>query len=114
MNNPIQPWDMWADIATVVAWLNDHNELDEHEITLRILKLQEEAGEVAEARINQLAQNPRKGKWATENDVAMELCDVMVTAAVALTTITGDPTVARGFLASKLAGLVKRTQGGVS
>lgn len=101
---------MWDDIPTLVAWLNSHNELTDHEITLRILKLSEEVGEVAEARINQLAQNPRKGKWATEDDVAAELCDVIVTAAVALMSLYGDATVARGALAAKIVMLVARAE----
>lgn len=78
-------WDPWDDVETFTRWLNDHNTLDDHEITLRILKLAEEVGEAAEARINQLAQNPRKGKWATESDVIAELCDVIITAMVAIT-----------------------------
>lgn len=103
-------WDMWDDIALLVEWLDSHNELDDHELTLRILKLSEEVGEVAEARINQLAQNPRKGR-ATKADVGGELCDVIVTAAVALTSLLGDPTAAKGFLAAKLGQL--RVRAGV-
>lgn len=105
-----ESWDVWADIETVTAWLNSHNDLTDHEITLRILKIQEEAGEVAEARINQLAQNPRKGKFATEAEVIGELCDVVVTAMVAINSITGDATVSRGFLASRLASVLARVE----
>lgn len=104
-------WDTWADVQILTDWLNDHNDVTDHEITLRILKLSEEVGEVAEARINQLAQNPRKGKWATEQDVIAELCDVIVTAMVAINTITGDPVVSRGHLAAKFTALLARVDG---
>lgn len=49
----------------------------------RILKLQEESGEVAEAVIRFVGANKRKG-WVEEEDVAKELADVVVTAMVAM------------------------------
>jgi NTP pyrophosphatase (non-canonical NTP hydrolase) len=55
---------------------------------LRILKLSEEVGEVAEAVIGATGQNPRKGVTHTWDDVQSELCDVAITALVALRTLT--------------------------
>ncbi|MFJ9818060.1 MazG-like family protein [Streptomyces sp. NPDC101151] len=57
---------------------------------LRILKLSEEVGEVAEAVIGATGQNPRKGVTHTWEDVQAELCDVAITALVALRTLTPD------------------------
>lgn len=39
-----EPADMWPTIRDFVAWLDDANGRDEHEKTLRILKITEEAG----------------------------------------------------------------------
>lgn len=50
----------------------------------QIIKVQEELGEVAEAYVGWAGTNPRKGFTHTRWDVAMELADVMVTAALAI------------------------------
>lgn len=81
----------WATIAELVAWLDRSNGRDDHELTLRILKIGEEFGEVVQARIGQLGQNPRKGSTHTRQDLAGELCDVIVTAMVALGSVVDDP-----------------------
>ncbi|MFF5024574.1 MazG-like family protein [Streptomyces collinus] len=57
-------------------------------VLLRILKLSEEVGEVAEAVLGATGQNPRKGVTHTWEDVQSELCDVAITALVALRTLT--------------------------
>ncbi|MFG2962227.1 MULTISPECIES: MazG-like family protein [unclassified Streptomyces] len=59
-------------------------------VLLRILKLSEEVGEVAEAVIGATGQNPRKGVTHTWDDVQSELCDVAITALVALRTLTPE------------------------
>ncbi|MEU0053871.1 MazG-like family protein [Streptomyces sp. NPDC006309] len=59
-------------------------------VLLRILKLSEEVGEVAEAVIGATGQNPRKGVTHSWEDVQAELCDVAITALVALRTLTPD------------------------
>ncbi|MGW4434802.1 MazG-like family protein [Streptomyces sp. NPDC004596] len=59
-------------------------------VLLRILKLSEEVGEVAEAVLGTTGQNPRKGITHTWDDVQSELCDVAITALVALRTLTPD------------------------
>lgn len=57
-------------------------------VLLRILKLSEEVGEVSEAVIGATGQNPRKGVTHSWEDVQAELCDVVITALVALRTLT--------------------------
>ncbi|MFF3919379.1 MazG-like family protein [Streptomyces sp. NPDC001852] len=59
-------------------------------LLLRVLKLSEEVGEVAEAIIGTTGQNPRKGVTHTWEDVQAELCDVVITALVALRTLTPE------------------------
>ncbi|MFE3327970.1 MazG-like family protein [Streptomyces sp. NPDC059176] len=57
---------------------------------LRVLKISEELGEVAEALHGALGANPRKGASHSWGDVAKELADVIVTAMVALDSVSGD------------------------
>lgn len=83
--------DQWSAIQGLVAWLDRENGRSPDEISLRILKLTEEAGEVAQAWIGVQGQNPRKGVTHTMPQVQDELCDVIVTAAVALASIVGNP-----------------------
>jgi NTP pyrophosphatase (non-canonical NTP hydrolase) len=97
--------DQWAAIRGLVAWLDASNGRSHQEIALRLLKLTEEAGEVAQAWIGTVGQNPRKGASHTMADVEAELCDVIVTAAVALASIADDP---RAVLDGKLAAIVAR------
>jgi len=96
----------WATIHGLVGWLDAANGRTSEEITLRILKLTEEAGEVAQAWIGVQGQNPRKGVTHQRADVADELCDVIVTAAVALTSVAGDPA---AHLNAKLAKIAARS-----
>lgn len=58
---------------------------------MRLLKVTEEAGEAAQAYIGFTGQNPRKGITHDRGDVADELCDVIVTAMVALHSFTEMP-----------------------
>ncbi|MFE5740707.1 MazG-like family protein [Streptomyces celluloflavus] len=54
--------DTWQTIARLAGRLEDHSTLPrEQRILLQLLKIQEEAGEVAEAVIGAMGQNPRKG-----------------------------------------------------
>lgn len=50
----------------------------------RVLKIQEEAGEVAQGVIGFVGANKRKGITHDVEDVAKELADVVITAMVAL------------------------------
>ncbi|MFE2062273.1 MazG-like family protein [Streptomyces sp. NPDC059467] len=77
-------------------------------VLLRILKLSEEVGEVAEAVIGATGQNPRKGVTHTWEDVQGELCDVAITALVALRTLTPD---AEGVFGRHLTRVTERPPG---
>lgn len=58
---------------------------------VRLMKLSEEVGEVMEAYIGVVGANKRKGRVGGPDTVAKELCDVVITAMVALHDWTGDP-----------------------
>ncbi|UCM86936.1 MazG-like family protein [Streptomyces marincola] len=81
----------WTTIKRLVEWL-DANDTHPPELTrlLRVLKIQEEAGEVAEAIHGAMGSNPRKGASHTWTDVEKELCDVILTGMVSLATINPD------------------------
>ena len=86
-----QPAELWAHIEDLWTWVDANRPLDGREgLLLRILKLSEEVGEVAEAVIGATGQNPRKGVTHTWDDVQSELCDVVITALIALRTLTPD------------------------
>ena len=59
-------------------------------MTLRILKVTEEAGEAAGAWIGVLGTNPRKGVTHSRDDVVAELADVVITALVAMDSLGVD------------------------
>lgn len=83
--------DLWSGIDELYAWLDANRPVDGREgLLLRMLKLSEEVGEVAEAVIGATGQNPRKGVTHTWDDVQAELCDVVITALIALRTLTPD------------------------
>ncbi|MGW2930404.1 MazG-like family protein [Streptomyces sp. NPDC001156] len=80
--------DLWKSIDRLHAWLDANRTHDDAEgLLLRILKLSEEVGEVAQAVIGATGQNPRKGTTHDWDDVQAELCDVVITALVALRTL---------------------------
>jgi NTP pyrophosphatase (non-canonical NTP hydrolase) len=75
-------------------------------LAFRVLKLTEETGEAAEALIGATGQNPRKGVTHTMDDLANELCDVALTAMLALAETVPDPDT---YLAQHVARLTDRT-----
>ncbi|MEY9947461.1 MazG-like family protein [Kitasatospora sp. GAS1066B] len=81
----------WQTVRQLVAWLDRANGTGPHETAMRLMKLTEEAGEVVGAYIGLQGQNPRKGVTHTEQQVADELCDVIVSAMVALHRFSPDP-----------------------
>ncbi|MFJ8665643.1 MazG-like family protein [Streptomyces sp. NPDC093600] len=84
--------DTWDTVDRLYAWIAAHRDLPpQQDVLLRILKLSEEVGEVAQAVIGATGQNPRKGTTHTWQDVEAELCDVIITAMVALRTLTPEP-----------------------
>jgi NTP pyrophosphatase (non-canonical NTP hydrolase) len=84
--------DLWDTVDELWRWLEANRRADgDQEVLLRVLKLSEEVGEVAQAVIGATGQNPRKGVTHTWDDVRSELCDVVITALVALRTLTPEP-----------------------
>ena len=71
----------------------------------RLIKLQEEVGEVGQAVIGFVGANKRKGFTHDEDDVAKELADVVVTAMVALHDWVDSP---EQFMEEHLKGLLAR------
>lgn len=83
--------ELWSTIEALSEWLDTNRPIEGREgLLLRILKLSEEVGEVSEAVIGATGQNPRKGVTHTWEDVEAELCDVVITALVALRTLTPE------------------------
>lgn len=79
--------ELYAVASAVTGWLDESNVPTREEMGLRILKVFEECGEVAQAWIGFTGQNPRKGVTHTKGDVVAELCDVIVTALVAIQSL---------------------------
>lgn len=86
-----------VDVATINAVVGrlDANDADRDygvvgSLAFRVLKISEEAGEAASALIGMVGQNPRKGVTHSRADVAGELCDVVLTAIVALASVEPD------------------------
>ncbi|MFJ9628337.1 MazG-like family protein [Streptomyces sp. NPDC091280] len=103
------PADLWAGIDSLWNWVDATQPLDGREsLLLRMLKLSEEVGEVSEAVIGVTGQNPRKGVTHTWDDVQAELCDVVITALVALRTLTPDT---QEVFSSHLARVMERSLG---
>ncbi|MFE9607611.1 MazG-like family protein [Streptomyces sp. NPDC006012] len=103
------PADLWTAIDELWAWLDAHGPHDGSQtLLLRLLKLSEEVGEVAQAVIGVTGQNPRKGVTHTWEDVRAELCDVVITALIALRTLTPD---AREEFTRHLARVTERSLG---
>lgn len=105
--------DIWTGIDALWTWIDSRRPLDGQEtrqeaLLLRILKLSEEVGEVAQAVIGATGQNPRKGTTHTWDDVQSELCDVVITALVALRTLTPET---REVFDRHLARVTKRSLG---
>jgi NTP pyrophosphatase (non-canonical NTP hydrolase) len=91
---------IWRAVRTARCWLDEANGGGEAELTCRMLKLTEEAGEAAGAWIGLLGQTPRK------EDVAAELADAAFTALVAIESLGLD---ARTALRRCAAKVVDRT-----
>ncbi len=78
-------------INSLARFLNSRNGNADPEMAMQILKLSEEAGEVARAWIGFTGQNPRKGFTHSHADVLNELADVAITAMVGVARLGGDP-----------------------
>ncbi len=94
---------VWDHVARTVAGLDAANGRGSHETAMRVMKIAEEAGEAVAACIGLTGQNPRKGVTAGPEDLAGELCDVVLAALVALATVTGGNPQAESRLAAHVA-----------
>ena len=74
---------MWGQIGDLHA---RHREVP---VEIQLLKLTEETGEAAEAFIGMHGLNSRKGVCRSRDDLLAELADVIITAAVTMTGVTG-------------------------
>lgn len=91
---------MWDEAGRLTEWLG------EVPIEAQLLKLSEEVGEVAEAYLGMTGLNPRKGFSHTREDLVGEVADVIISAAVAIVRLSGDPRAARDAFEAHLAAVV--------
>ncbi|MFF1340425.1 MazG-like family protein [Streptomyces sp. NPDC058290] len=76
-------WDVTGELAVFLDEAAAHVPAEQRRV-LQVLKIGEEFGEAAQAVIGATGTNPRKGRSHTWRDVESEVCDVLVTAMVAL------------------------------
>ncbi len=93
---------MWDQVERLYSY---HGDVP---VEARLLKLTEEVGEVAEAYIGIQGINKRKGICRTEDDLLDELADVIVTAAVAMSGVTGDAERARRHFERRITMVTER------
>ncbi|MGW2257010.1 MazG-like family protein [Streptomyces sp. NPDC004749] len=99
----------WDGVHKLRDWLDSEGQAAAGDVRLlRVLKIGEEFGEAAEAMTGVLGANPRKGNSHDWQDVEKELSDVIVTAMVALATITTD---AAKVLDERVEHLIVRSRG---
>lgn len=98
---------VYRDLHETLAAHQDAIRVDHSGPEVRLMKLSEEVGEVMQAYIGVVGANKRKGHYAEPSDVAAELCDVVITAMVALHDWTGSP---EGLLKQKLQTLKERVE----
>lgn len=102
---------MYERIAKITNWLNKSNEFvvdKQVDAMSRLLKIQEEAGEVAQAYIGYIGQNPRKGFTHSREDVINELADVVVTALCAMQYFTNDADTTKAYMINKINSIIER------
>jgi NTP pyrophosphatase (non-canonical NTP hydrolase) len=96
---------MWGQISDLHAC---HGDVP---VEIRLLKVTEEAGEAADAFIGLHGLNSRKGVCRSRDDLLVELADVIITAAVAMSGVTGgDVDEARSHLEQRLAVVTERAR----
>jgi hypothetical protein len=99
---------VWDHVARAVAWLDAANGRGPHETAVRMMKIAEEAGGAVAAYIGLTGANPRKGVTTGAEELAGELCDVVLAALIALATVTGGTPQAESRLARHVAGRAVR------
>lgn len=93
---------MWDQVGQLHAY---HGEVP---VEVRLLKLTEEVGEAAEAFLGVHGLNKRKGVCRSREDLLDELAVVIITAAVAMSGITGEADEARSHFERRLATVTER------
>jgi NTP pyrophosphatase (non-canonical NTP hydrolase) len=93
---------MWDQVGQLHAY---HGDVP---VEVRLLKLTEEVGEAAEAFLGVHGLNKRKGVCRSREDLLDELADVIITAAVAMSGITGEADEARSHFERRLATVTER------
>ena len=93
---------MWEQVGQLHA---HHGDVP---VEVRLLKLTEEVGEVADAFLGMKGLNKRKGVCRTREDLLDELSDVIITAAVGMRGITADLEQARSHFERRLAAVTAR------
>lgn len=98
--------EQWNQVFGIVGALNRKNGESEAEMQLRIMKINEELGEVVSALIGKKGANPRKGVTHDHADFENELADVVIAAMIALASHADrDPA---EIVAAKLATVADR------
>ncbi|MER5904345.1 MazG-like family protein [Streptomyces mirabilis] len=83
--------ETWELVNQLRDWLDEQSPVSgDLAKAMRVLKIGEEFGEVAEALHGAMKANPRKGASHTWEDVHKELCDVAITSLIALASLTPD------------------------
>jgi NTP pyrophosphatase (non-canonical NTP hydrolase) len=83
--------ETWALVNRLRDWLDEQSPVSgDLAKAMRVLKIGEEFGEVAEALHGAMKANPRKGASHTWDDVHKELVDVAITSLIALASLTPD------------------------
>lgn len=101
---------LWEQIDDIKRWLDKETPSTDPDkvLSMRMHKITEEVGEVAQAYVGVTGFNPRKGTSHTVQDLAKELCDVILTAQVALATVVDEPA---EFFGGHLASVHERSLG---
>lgn len=105
---------LWHEIEIITRWLDESNPTSQHEDSIRVLKLLEEAGEAAAAYIGMVGQNPRKGITHSLEDLLNELADVAVTALCAIQHFTQEYAITSEIVNNKVNFIIHRIPGEVS
>jgi hypothetical protein len=92
---------MWDDIQRLHEY---HGHVP---VEMRVLKV----GEAAGALIGMRGMNSRKGTCRTNDDLLDELADVIITADVAMSAVTGGAEEARRHFEQRLQTITARTTG---
>ena len=95
---------IWTLVPAARRWLDAANGADDAELTCRMLKVAEEAGEVASAWIGHARAEPPQGRHPHPRGRRAELADVVITALVAIESLGLDARATLEATAAKVHG----------